>query len=139
MQALATRALMASMLGACATVAAVAQGPTPQPIIPLDEIARGQSGYGVSVFAGTEPERFEVEVVGVLRDLSPGVSFILARLQGRDLDRTGVIGGMSGSPVYLDGRLAGAVAFSWSFASDALAGITPISEMRRLSTLAVGS
>ncbi len=105
------------------------------PSIGVEEIVRGQRGYGVSVFAGTELERFDVEVVGVLRDMSPGVSFILARLSGQGLENTGVVGGMSGSPVYIDDRLAGAVAFSWNFASDAIAGITPIAQMRKLSAL----
>jgi hypothetical protein len=110
--------------------------PTALPTIGLDEIERGQTGYGLSVFEGTEPTRFEVEVVGVMRNTSPGTSYILARLAGDaggvPLDDTGVIAGMSGSPVFLDGRLAGAVAFSWSFSKGALAGITPIEGMRRI-------
>ncbi|REJ75872.1 MAG: hypothetical protein DWQ36_11580 [Acidobacteria bacterium] len=100
--------------------------------IGIDEIERGQRGYGLSVFAGTEPERFELEVVGVLRNLNPGTSFILARLSGHGLEESGVAGGMSGSPVYIGERLAGAVAFSWSFSNGALAGITPIDLMREL-------
>ena len=102
----------------------------------LDEVSRGLTGYGLSVFAGSEPERFEVEVLGVLRNQTPEISYILARLTGQDLERSGVIAGMSGSPVYLDGRLAGAVAFSYLYGLDAIAGITPIDAMRRLSTLA---
>ena len=101
--------------------------------IPLAEIQRGQRGYGLSVFAGTEPERFDVEVIGVMRNLSPDVSYVLARLTGHGLEKSGVAGGMSGSPVFLDGRLAGAVAFSWPFTNEAIAGITPIDSMRRLS------
>jgi len=100
------------------------------PTIGIDEITRGQTGYGESVFVGTEPERFGVEVLGVLRDIGPDTSYILARLSGHNLERTGVIAGMSGSPVWIDGRLAGAVAFSWSFAQEAIAGITPIAAMR---------
>ena len=111
--------------------AAVPAGST----ITIDEVSRGQKGYGLSVFAGTEPERFEVEVLGVLRNLSPDLSYILARLTTHDLERSGVVAGMSGSPVYLDGRLAGAVAFGYQFGLDAIAGITPIDAMRRLSTL----
>jgi hypothetical protein len=110
-----------------------------RPILPIDQIERGQTGYGLSVFAGTEPERFEVEVLGVVRNDNPGSSFILARLSGGpaegNLERTGVIRGMSGSPVFIDGKLVGAVAFSWSFVEDAIAGITPIEEMRRLQLL----
>jgi hypothetical protein len=103
--------------------------------IAVDEVQRGQSGYGISVFEGTTAERFEVDVVGVLRDFSPGISFILGRLRGHELEETGVIAGMSGSPVYIDGRLAGAVAFSWDFSTGAIAGITPIRNMRDLWAL----
>lgn len=111
------------------------RSPGSLPTISVDEIQRGQRGYGLSVFSGTEPERFEVEVIGVMRNLSPNVSYILARLTGHGLEQSGVAGGMSGSPVFLDGRLAGAVAFSWPFSNDAIAGITPIDGMRQLSTL----
>lgn len=105
------------------------------PTISISEIQRGQKGYGLSVFAGTEPERFDVEVIGVMRNVSPDVSYILARLTGHGLEKSGVAGGMSGSPVFLDGRLAGAVAFSWPFTNEAIAGITPIESMRQLSGL----
>ncbi len=103
--------------------------------IGVDELSRGQTGYGLSVFSGSEPERFGVEVVGVLREMNPGTSFIVARLSGKGLEESGVVAGMSGSPVYIDDRLAGAVAYSWAFTSEALALITPIAAMRRLSAL----
>ncbi len=102
------------------------------PTLPVSEVVAGQTGYGLSVFRGTEPERFEVEVLGVMRDIAPDVSFVLARLSGHDLEETGVIAGMSGSPVYIDGRLLGAVAFAWPFSQGAIAGITPIALMRSL-------
>lgn len=109
------------------------------PILPIDQVERGQKGYGLSVFSGTEPERFEVEVLGVVHNDNPGSSFILARLTGgpadQPLDRTGVIRGMSGSPVFIDDKMVGAVAFSWAFVEGAVAGITPIEEMRRLHNL----
>ncbi len=105
-----------------------------QPIIPLTEVKKGQRGYGLSVFSGTDPERFEVEVIGVMRNLRPNLSYILARLTGKGLEKSGVAAGMSGSPVFIDGRLAGAVAFSWPFSNEAIAGITPIDSMRTLST-----
>jgi len=113
------------------------QGPDPLPTISVDEVKAGQRGYGLSVFAGKEPERFDVEVVGVVRNqYGPGLSHILARLTGKGLEKSGVANGMSGSPVFLDGRLAGAVAFSWPFSHEAIAGITPIESMRQLSGLA---
>jgi len=105
-----------------------------QPTIPLTEVKKGQRGYGLSVFSGTEPERFEVEVIGVMRNLRPNISYILARLTGKGLEKSGVAAGMSGSPVFIEGRLAGAVAFSWPFSNEAIAGITPIDSMRTLST-----
>jgi hypothetical protein len=70
-----------------------------------------------------------------MRNLSPDMSYILARLSGRGLESSGVAAGMSGSPVFLDGRLAGAVSFGWPFAKEAVAGITPIALMRRLTSL----
>ena len=100
--------------------------------IPLEEIHAGMRGYGLSVFKGTTPERFEVEVLGVLENQKPGGSYILARLSGQNLEHSGVIAGMSGSPVYFDGRLVGAVAFSWPFATEPIAGITPIASMREI-------
>lgn len=108
------------------------------PTIGVEEIERGLTGYGLSVFSGSDVERFEVEVLGTMRNLSPEVSYILARLEGQGLESSGVIAGMSGSPVYLDGRLAGAVAFSWPFSKGAIAGITPIGVMRDLSALPTG-
>ncbi|HEX3527601.1 MAG TPA: SpoIVB peptidase S55 domain-containing protein [Thermoanaerobaculia bacterium] len=110
--------------------------PSPLPTIGVDEVRTGQKGYGLSVFSGSEPERFDVEVIGVMRNLRPEQSYILARLTGHDLERSGVSAGMSGSPVFLDGKLAGAVAFSWPFSHDAIAGITPIDSMRGLSAAA---
>ncbi|HEY2740115.1 MAG TPA: SpoIVB peptidase S55 domain-containing protein [Thermoanaerobaculia bacterium] len=110
--------------------------PSPLPTISVDEVRAGQKGYGLSVFSGSEPERFDVEVIGVMRNLRPEQSYILARLTGHDLERSGVSAGMSGSPVFLDGKLAGAVAFSWPFSHDAIAGITPIDSMRGLSAAA---
>ena len=104
------------------------------PTIALGEVRPGQRGYGLSVFSGRQPERFEVEVVGLMRNVSPDNSYILARLTGKNLEKSGVIAGMSGSPVFLDGRLAGAVAFSWPFSQEAIAGITPIETMHRLGS-----
>jgi hypothetical protein len=127
------RATIALCAALCAASAASAQERSP--VFGLDEVERGIRGYGLSVFSGTVPERFEVEVIGVVRNLHPETSFILARLTGHDLERSGVVAGMSGSPVYLDDRLAGAVAFSWSYSQDAIAGITPIAAMRDLANL----
>lgn len=128
----------AGCLLAMALVAVPARAETPPTpssrveIVAPEALVRGQKGVGLSVFAGREPERFEVEVIGVMNHTTAELSYILARLSGQNLESSGVAQGMSGSPVYFDGRLAGAVSFSFLFAEDAIAGITPIAGMRRL-------
>ena len=128
---------MHKSLCSCALVALLAlagavAGGAQDEAFPLDEIEPGQRGYGLSVFQGTEPERFEFEVIGVWRNVQPDVSYILAEFSGQGLEETGVIAGMSGSPVYIDGRLVGAVSFSWPFSNRPVGGITPIESMREL-------
>ena len=104
--------------------------PTPaQEFYPLSEVRAGQQGVGKTVFQGTQIEEFGVEILGVLENVGPKQSLILARLSGPQIDKTSVMAGMSGSPVYIDGRLVGAVAFSFPFATEPLAGIRPIADM----------
>ena len=87
-------------------------------------------GTGKTVFAGGRVEDFYVEILGVLENIGPKQSLILARLSGGPLEKTGVIAGMSGSPVYIDGKLIGAVSYALgSFPKEPIAGITPIAEM----------
>ncbi len=95
----------------------------------VDEIRPGMKGFGKTVFQGTKIEQFDVELLGVLKNFAPKQDMILARLSGGPLARTGVIAGMSGSPVYIDGKLIGAVAFSFPFATEPIAGIQPIQQM----------
>lgn len=95
----------------------------------IDEIKPGMKGYGLSVFNGWEPEKFDVEIIDVIKNTSPGRSYILARLKGQNLEHSGVIAGMSGSPVYIDGKMVGAVAYTWSFSKDPICGITPLQNM----------
>ena len=99
--------------------------------MPLDEVKAGMTGTGHTVFQGTELQEFKVHILGVLRNVQgPRRSLILAKLEGGPLADTGVIAGMSGSPVYVDGRLIGAVSYSiGQFAKEPIAGITPIAEM----------
>jgi hypothetical protein len=103
------------------------------PIFPLSEIRAGQHGIGKTVFSGNKIDEFQVEILGVLENLGPKQSVILARLSGGPLAKTGVMQGMSGSPVYIDGRLVGAVALAFSFATEPIAGIRPIEEMLAVS------
>jgi hypothetical protein len=86
-------------------------------------------GYGLTVMRGTKVETFQAEVLGVLKNTSPGRDLVLCRLSGLDLQKTGVIAGMSGSPVYLDNKLLGAVAYAWAFGKEPIAGITPFTQM----------
>lgn len=101
-------------------------------IYPLRDVKIGQHGVGRTVFSGTRIEEFQVEVLGVLENIGPKQSIILARLSGGPLAETGVLEGMSGSPVYIDGKLAGAVALGFTQAKVAIAGIRPIEEMLRI-------
>ena len=93
----------------------------------------GQHGIGKTVFSGNKIEEFQVEILGVLENLGPRQSIILARLSGGPLQNTGVMQGMSGSPVYINGRLVGAVALAFNFAKEPIAGIRPIEEMLAIS------
>ncbi len=123
-------------LGAALLLLAAAFAPralAASPILPFAEVRPGMRGSGRTVFAGSGVEDFDVEVVGTLPQIGPGQNLILVRLSGGPLAETGVLAGMSGSPVYIGQRLMGAVAYSWGFSKDAIAGVTPIEEM-----LAVG-
>jgi hypothetical protein len=97
--------------------------------IPIEQIRPGMVGEGRTVFSGETIESFKVTVLGVLRNYGPNQNLILAELEGGPLSHTGVIAGMSGSPVYVDGKLIGAVSYAFPFAKDPIAGITPFQEM----------
>ncbi|MGD8817319.1 MAG: SpoIVB peptidase S55 domain-containing protein, partial [Acidobacteriota bacterium] len=102
-------------------------------IMPLSEIRAGMRGVGYTVVQGTEPQQFELEIIGVLENTFPNQSLVVARLSGLDLERSGIAAGMSGSPAYIDGRLIGAVSYRLgSFPTEPVAGITPIESMLRL-------
>jgi SpoIVB peptidase S55 len=98
---------------------------------PLSEVKRGMKGVAYTVFEGVNPEPMQVEILGILKDaLGPGQDMILARLHGDKPEYTGVVAGMSGSPVYIDGRLAGALSYRiGQFSKEPIAGITPIESM----------
>ena len=111
-------------------VAARRRGAQSSPgFIHVDEIVPGMKGYGLSVLRGTEPERFDVEVIDVLHNFRPDQDLILIRTPHPLLDRARGVAGMSGSPIYLDGRLAGAYAYGWSYGTDPVVGVTPIANM----------
>src|SRR3989449_5297861 len=105
--------------------------------IPLSKIHTGMRGVAYTVFEGTKPEPMDVEVLGILKNANgPKGDIILVRLGGKKAEYTGVVAGMSGSPVYFDGKLAGAVAFRiGEFSKEPIAGVTPISEMLEINAL----
>ncbi len=101
---------------------------------PLQDVKPGMRGIGRTVFSGSQVDEFQVEILGVLDNVGPKESLILARLSGGPLEHAGVMAGMSGSPVYIDGKLVGAVAMAFPFAKDPIAGIRPIQDMMRPAT-----
>jgi hypothetical protein len=106
-------------------------------IIAVNQIHSGMRGVAYTVFEGVKPEAMEVEVLGVLHNVNgPKGDIILVRLHGQKVEYTGVVAGMSGSPVYLDGKLAGALAFRiGEFSKEPIAGVTPIADMLEISAL----
>jgi len=121
--------------GLLATLLALGTNLYGQPsIFPLSELKAGQKGVGRTVFSGTTITNFDVEILGVLENSGPKQSLILGRLSGGPLATTGVMQGMSGSPVWVNGRLVGAVAFAFPFAKEAIAGIRPIGEILASTT-----
>jgi hypothetical protein len=126
----------ASSIGA---QSAPASAPTPgpavslatQPMFPLSQVHAGLHGTAYTVLVGSKPEAIDLEIIGVLRDaIGPGKDMILARLLGSKAEYDGVVAGMSGSPVYIDGKLVGAIGFRiGQFTKEPIAGITPIAQM----------
>jgi hypothetical protein len=122
---------MAGVTGGWTAVAMPSTAPAVTKFFPLSEVRRGMKGVAYTVFEGVNPEPMQVEILGVLKDaLGPGQDMILARLHGDKPEYTGVVAGMSGSPVYLDGRLVGALSYRiGQFTKEPIAGITPIESM----------
>ena len=114
-----------------------AQTPKVFETIPVSEIHAGMKGEAYTVFQGTKPESMGVEVLGVLKNANgPKGDIILVRLSGEKAEYTGVVAGMSGSPVYLNGKLAGALAFRiGEFSKEPIAGVTPIAEMLEINAM----
>lgn len=107
-----------------------AQEPPAVEIFPLDQVRPGQQLTGRTVLRGAELTPFQGEVLGVIRGVNPGRDMVLCRFSGANLEYTGIIAGMSGSPVYIEGKLLGAVAFTWPFNKEPIGGVTPIGQMQ---------
>ena len=118
-------------LAVVAGVPHAAAQPESNEILPLSQVRDGMQGYAYTVFAGDQVEKFDLVVVGVMPNfLGPKQSIILVELKGPKVEHTGVVAGMSGSPVYLDGKLAGALSLKLGvFTKEALAGVTPIEDI----------
>ena len=121
--------------GAPSTAASTPPPSVAAGVFPLSQVRKGLHGVAYTVFEGTKPEPMDLEILGVLRNaLGPHQDMILARLEGAKPEYTGVVAGMSGSPVYVDGKLLGALSYRiGEFSKEPIAGITPIAEMLDVS------
>src|ERR1051326_2483675 len=136
----------AVLLNVLFVVLSLAQAQTPAPALPsqapatakimkVDDVRPGMKGVGYTVFQGTQPEPMGVEVLGVLRNMNgPKSDVVLVKLIGEKPEFTGVVAGMSGSPVYIDGKLLGAIAYRiGQFSKEPIAGVTPIEQMLEIN------
>jgi len=118
--------------------AAWALAPEPEPItpdhIPIADISPGMTGFGLTVFQGSVVDTFGVTVIGVQKNVRAAGNLLLIEVSGHGLETSSIAQGMSGSPIYLDGRFAGALAFGWGGALRPIAGVTPAAEMLALPT-----
>src|SRR5579885_438386 len=116
-----------------ATGASLASTPPPESneILPLAQVQPGMQGYAYTIFSGDQVEKFDLEVLGVMPNfLGPKQSIILVQLKGPKVEHTGVVAGMSGSPVYINGKLAGALSLKLGvFTKEPIAGVTPIADV----------
>src|SRR5687767_8325270 len=111
-------------------IGSAASSSTNGSFMPLSEVREGMRGTARTVFRGTEPEEFNVEILGVVPGgIGPKQDLIVGRLSGGPADRTGVFAGMSGSPVYVGGKLVGAISYSFPFSKEPICGITPIEQI----------
>jgi SpoIVB peptidase S55 len=118
------------MLAIAFLTMALALDAAPTDILPAGDVQPGMRGYGLSDLGdGKGVQRFDVEIVGLLKSYAPKQDLILARILNDAIGRTGVIAGMSGSPIYVGGKLIGALAYGWPFAREPICGITPIQSM----------
>jgi hypothetical protein len=104
-------------------------------ILPLREVKAGMHGTGRTIFQGNRIDDFDVEILGIMENIGPKENLILGRLSGGPLEKTGVMQGMSGSPVYIGGKLIGAVALAFPYSKEPIAGIRPIEEMLRVVSM----
>lgn len=127
-----TRRIVSILIVIMGTATVICSSGVDFPIMPLSEVEPGMHGYGLTVFQGDRIESFDLEVIEVMERDSLYGGKILVRCSGERVTQTGVFAGMSGSPVYFEGKLAGALAFAFPYATEPIAGVTPIEEMLKL-------
>jgi hypothetical protein len=111
-------------------VAEAVPTPLPADVLPLERVQPGMKGYGLTVMSGTKPEKFDVEIISVLKNFRPNQDLILIKTPNHPrLDVAHTVAGMSGSPIYLEGKMIGAYAYGWTFGAEPIAGVTPIHNM----------
>lgn len=126
---------LVALLGLLSTLplgssSAVARATTDRPdVLGVENLKPGMKGYGLTVFEGTEPQRFDVEIIDVLTNFRPRQDLILVRTEHPRLEVAKVVAGMSGSPIFIDGKMIGAYAYGWQFGAEPIAGVTPIRNM----------
>lgn len=133
---------VAGLLGAAVTTAGlvaarapVARAAKPISTMPVSEIKPGMRGHAVTVFFGEQSDRFEIEVVDTIRNYLPKQDAVLFRSSDPRLEHSGIVGGMSGSPIFVEGKLVGALSYGWRFNKDPMGALTPISNMLEVGEL----
>jgi hypothetical protein len=126
--------LLCSLSLSALPLVAEAQSKKPEIISPA-ELKPGMMGYGLTVFEGTKIEKFDVKVIGVVNGFLTKQDIILIECLDPRIVHSGIVGGMSGSPIYIDGKLAGALSYGWPFGKDPIAGVTPIQDMLALNKI----
>ncbi len=122
--------LVAGVVASLAVGAGVARAlPEGADTLPLSEVKPGMKGYGLTVFSGTKPEKFDVEVISVLHNFRPSMDLVIIKTPNPRLNITRTVAGMSGSPIFLEGKMIGAYAYGWTFGIEPIAGVTPIKSM----------
>src|SRR5262249_35172624 len=122
--------ILAGLLASAAMGAGVAHAlPDPPDIMPVEAVKPGMKGYGLTAMSGTTPEKFDIEIISTLHNFRPNQDLFIIKTPHPRLNITRTVAGMSGSPIYLDGKMIGAYAYGWLFGSEPIAGVTPIKSM----------
>ena len=114
---------------AAAILAWAARAPSQSKYMEVDEVKPGMKGYGLTVMSGTKPVKFDVEIISTMKNFRPGQSLFIIKTKHPKLKAARTVAGMSGSPIYIDGRMIGAYAYGWFFNVEPIAGVTPIRNM----------